>query len=617
MLIYRSSIWNSVRNLPPPPINSHCDTPQSNDNDNNQTLSQNSQDNEKNEWEEHLDIRTGYKYYLHRRTRKLTWFAIDEYNKNYPNDEVQPKLPEPPPPIVENNIEVLNPPISKSKSGGSIPQKPKNPPPPVPQTRPKGMGNQSESMVKSAPKKIPLKGPKFAPRPKLKPSSSFNDSFSNKIHHNNAPKQNIVSKNPDFTSTLELKVSRGLSNRGQISKNHQPNSTQANNPNDIGNPMPSKDLPPLPQPLVVNQQPKKQPPPPIPKTNGFNRPQPQLRHTKTMSSLGTNTNSNPDTSSRKPSPFNRSFSLKVANNKELTPKPLPIELLKEINAFQLEGYAQQYFKNIKKGIFRRTVPIRERLKWSKEPLKEPLLKLNKKFEKNALNASKYILQFMNEKRGETFTESQIKAVEEILAIGLKVNELRDEIYCQLCKQTTLNPDLDSLYNAWNLITCIVQYFPPTKDLEPWLFQYFDENEKIKDDFISKSIAFSKKKIISISRQGAVLRIPGPSEIEFSLTAAYKQTIFGSKLEDIMKYEGEREKVPKIMISILSRLKELNAHQTEGIFRISGRTDDCIEMRIQIEKGNYDFSKYTDPHVPATVLKFWFRSLEEPLIPSYY
>ena len=33
--------------------------------------------------------------------------------------------------------------------------------------------------------------------------------------------------------------------------------------------------------------------------------------------------------------------------------------------FQLEGYAQHYFRTIKKGIFKRTIPVRELLVWTK------------------------------------------------------------------------------------------------------------------------------------------------------------------------------------------------------------------------------------------------------------
>jgi len=44
---------------------------------------------------------------------------------------------------------------------------------------------------------------------------------------------------------------------------------------------------------------------------------------------------------------------------------LPEEIKRGINMFQLEGYAQHYFRTVRKGIFKRTVPVRELLVWSK------------------------------------------------------------------------------------------------------------------------------------------------------------------------------------------------------------------------------------------------------------
>lgn len=44
------------------------------------------------------------------------------------------------------------------------------------------------------------------------------------------------------------------------------------------------------------------------------------------------------------------------------------------------------------------------------------------------------------------------------------------------------------------------------------------------------------------------------------------------------------------------------------------TDD-LEQRVRIENGNYDATGITDPNVPASLLKYWLRDLEKPLIPT--
>ncbi len=42
-------------------------------------------------------------------------------------------------------------------------------------------------------------------------------------------------------------------------------------------------------------------------------------------------------------------------------KALPRDIKKDINKFQLEGYAKKYFKTRKKGLFKKEVPIKEML----------------------------------------------------------------------------------------------------------------------------------------------------------------------------------------------------------------------------------------------------------------
>jgi hypothetical protein len=51
----------------------------------------------------------------------------------------------------------------------------------------------------------------------------------------------------------------------------------------------------------------------------------------------------------------------------------------------------------------------------------------------------------------------------VLQKGLAVEELRDEIYAQLLKQTTENPNRDLLVKYWELIAfCSVTFLPTAK-----------------------------------------------------------------------------------------------------------------------------------------------------------
>lgn len=59
----------------------------------------------------------------------------------------------------------------------------------------------------------------------------------------------------------------------------------------------------------------------------------------------------------------------------------------------------------------------------------------------------------------------------------------------------------------------------------------------------------------------------------------------------------------------------------GIFRVPGDADQgslnltlVTDLRIRIERDNYDLSGITDANVPGSLFKFWLRDLTDPLVP---
>jgi len=301
-------------------------------------------------------------------------------------------------------------------------------------------------------------------------------------------------------------------------------------------------------------------------------------------------------------------------------KSLPDDLKVDINLFQLAGYAEKYFETHKRGIFRRQVPVKEMLCWSKEVIPTSLTRLpSDTAAKEAVKNFKAIQMYCNDRPTKN---DSVPIAQDVIGRAINHPELRDEIYCQLCKQTCFNPSRESNYKAWELFVLSSIYFPPSRDLEKWLCSYIAEHLKLEDagpDADEKLTIFAKfvlKKLRLIIKAGPRGRLPTAREIERHRDAPFSHSVFGVTLDHIMELQAESHpnlKIPKIVPVLSSAVKNLGGFDVEGIFRVPGDTEQVYALRIQLDNGNYEVD-LDDPNTPASLLKLWLRELEEPLVP---
>lgn len=90
-------------------------------------------------------------------------------------------------------------------------------------------------------------------------------------------------------------------------------------------------------------------------------------------------------------------------------------------------------------------------------------------------------------------------------------ELRDEVYCQLIKQTTNNPNQEALLKGWQLIGLCSGVFPSSEEFYPYLLSYckkhFDSDSTVIGDYarystgrLSKSIDLGPRREIPCSAE---------------------------------------------------------------------------------------------------------------------
>jgi MyTH4 domain len=122
--------------------------------------------------------------------------------------------------------------------------------------------------------------------------------------------------------------------------------------------------------------------------------------------------------------------------------------------------------------------LRDLLTWEpKMYLKQPLLNLHPSLITHALNANKIIVDYTDSDTIDTGKTSvseisnlDIERVSNLVSLGCEVSsqEVRDEIYCQLIKQTTGNMNRTSYLRGYQLILSCLAAFSPSQELTPFL-----------------------------------------------------------------------------------------------------------------------------------------------------
>ncbi|XP_073712559.1 rho GTPase-activating protein 39 isoform X2 [Misgurnus anguillicaudatus] len=298
-------------------------------------------------------------------------------------------------------------------------------------------------------------------------------------------------------------------------------------------------------------------------------------------------------------------------------------LRKPSSETDIENWASKHFNKHTQGLFRRKVSIANMLAWSSEPIKKPMIVTNDRtVKREAVDLFKMIQTYMGDRRGKG---DPLSVALEVAVRGWSCQGLRDELYIQLCRQTTENFRYDSLQRGWELMAICLAFFPPTPRfhnyLEGYIYRHMDPLNDTKGVAISSYAKYCYRKLQKAALTGAKKGLNKPSleEIAHARNAIFRPSMFGSSLEEVMAMQKERypdHQLPWVQTRLSEEVLGLNGDQTEGIFRVPGDIDEVNALKLQVDQWKVP-PGLEDPHIPASLLKLWYRELEEPVIPHEF
>lgn len=155
-------------------------------------------------------------------------------------------------------------------------------------------------------------------------------------------------------------------------------------------------------------------------------------------------------------------------------KPVPEPPLQPEREGDMEKFAADNLNLGGRGLFRRKASVRDLLSWSSRGLARPLLASSKPVARQAIDMFRQVQMYMGDRKARPGMSLNSLLVE-ILTAAHAQPLLRDELFVQLCRQTTENPRRESLLRGWELLTIALAFVPPSPTFQPALLGYLNRH----------------------------------------------------------------------------------------------------------------------------------------------
>jgi len=160
----------------------------------------------------------------------------------------------------------------------------------------------------------------------------------------------------------------------------------------------------------------------------------------------------------------------------------------DLSTYTLECYGETHFNLHRKGVLKQKSTVDKMLRWKADTMKMSLTKLSDDLSNEAVQVHKNITGYMGDRSSKKKPLDHIKKMLKGV-LAQPSDKLSDETYCQLCKQTNLNPNPESCHKGWELIVMCLATFPPSSEFEPYLKNYVTSRLDDDDELVQQYAAY--------------------------------------------------------------------------------------------------------------------------------
>ncbi|KFQ17292.1 Unconventional myosin-XV, partial [Merops nubicus] len=257
----------------------------------------------------------------------------------------------------------------------------------------------------------------------------------------------------------------------------------------------------------------------------------------------------------------------------LTSEPNSTMLVPAGNRYTMMDFATAYFREAQsmqrlKGTSAEKKSAADMVQHTKVPIQESLLQysdsdLNELATKNF----KTLMRFMGD-QSKLKNQNEVECIYEILQLCKEKESLHDEVYCQVIKQVTRNPNQESTLRGWLLLNLLTGYFLPSNLLMPYATKFLQlassdpssthhDTAKLCQSNLRKNFLYGGRRHLPFpveieallkGRSARRLMVPMPGGVEY-LTRIKTFTVAKELLQEICEQmgAGEQEEIQEFVL----------------------------------------------------------------------